>query len=144
MRLPQIEKFVLIVSKSKGSLYFLKSNNNLENYRSVLPSLQFFIKIYFIKTAGMKRKSLIILLCLNIAFGVLGVMSEVFDFMGIMGDIMPIICGFLDVIILILELAKSLRRNQEGNSSDLTRSFNKAPQSLTLRAMDMNKPRCHL
>lgn len=92
----------------------------------------------------MKRKSLIILLCLNIAFGVLGVMSEVFDFMGIMGDIMPIICGFLDVIILILELAKSLRRNQEGNSSDLTRSFNKAPQSLTLRAMDMNKPCRHL
>lgn len=92
----------------------------------------------------MKHKSLIILLCLNIAFGVLGVMSEVFDFMGIMGDIMPIICGFLDVIILILELAKSLRRNQEGNSSDLTRSFHKAPQSLTLRAMGMNKPRRHL
>ena len=44
----------------------------------------------------MKRKSLIILLCLNIAFGVLGVMSEVFDFMGIMGDIMPIIDQLVD------------------------------------------------
>lgn len=106
--------------------------------------LQFSIKIYFTKRDCMKHKSLIILLCLNIAFGVLGVMSEVFDFMGIMGDIMPIICGFLDVIILILELAKSLRRNHEGNSSDLTSSFHKAPQSLTLRAMDMNKPRRHL
>lgn len=92
----------------------------------------------------MKCQTLIILLCLNVALGVLGAMSEVFDFMGIMGDIMHIICGFLDVIILILELAKSLRRNQEGNSSDLTSSFHKTPQSLTLRPMDRIKPRRHL
>ena len=89
----------------------------------------------------MKRKTLIILLCLNIALGVLGVMSEVFDFMGIMGDIMSIICGFLDVIILILELAKFLWRNQEGNSSDLTRSFHNPPQCLTMLPMDRIKPR---
>lgn len=92
----------------------------------------------------MKYQTLTILLCLNIAFGVLGVMSEVFDFMGIMGDIMPLICGFLDVIILILELAKSLRRNQKVNSSDLTRSFHNPPQCLTMRPMDRIKPRRHL
>lgn len=92
----------------------------------------------------MKRKSLIILLCLNIVFSALVVMSDIFEFMDPMGKIMSIIGGILDVIILILELAKSLWRNQEGNSSDLTRSFHKAPQSLTLRAMDMNKPRRHL
>ena len=92
----------------------------------------------------MKRKSLIILLCLNIAAAVLGVMSDILEFMDPMGKIMSIICGILDVVILILELAKFLRRNQEGNSSDLTRSFHKAPQCLTMRPMDRIKPRRHL
>lgn len=63
-------------------------------------------------------------LCLKLAEFILSVISRMYpnyEFLDTITEVMSMACRFLDIIIFISDLVKTLRRNPVKTSSDLTR-----------------------